>query len=260
MSLLLLFGLVACSWPEAYTHEQLVLDCDDPALSPSYTLNAWLPVDPPPEGDAPVLFLLDGDEGPGMREAMGVVDEARLEGLLPEGLVVVGIGYGEHRTGRERDYTPSVIEGRDSGEAQAFFSFVADQVVPAAEVEWDLGPEHALGGHSLGGLGTLWALFHHSDRFDGFISMSPSLMWDDQQMFAVEAEYASVSDDLPVRLHLCVGGEESSGQTVGWQAMVEKLESRDYPGLDLGSAVAHGHSHMGSRPHCLAAGLEHVYP
>ena len=129
----------------------------------------------------PVLYLWDGQNvfddagsfagGWRVHEAM----RARVRrGRRPAVIVAVDHGH-EHRIG---DYAPFGTKRFGPGRADLLLAWVADVLVPriARELPVRAGPEHTLvGGSSMGGLVSLWALLTRPDVFGRALVMSPSL-------------------------------------------------------------------------------------
>jgi predicted alpha/beta superfamily hydrolase len=104
-------------------------------------------------------------------------------------MLVVGI---EGTATRIRDLTPthSLIDNlghldsspdswlKDSGGGERFTQFIRDEVMPFVERHYKAGPFKILAGHSVGGLSAIDCLFLHSEMFDPYIAISPSLWWD----------------------------------------------------------------------------------
>jgi predicted alpha/beta superfamily hydrolase len=144
--------------------------------------------------DYPVLFLLDGDAYFTKTRLMAVSQAA---GGLMEEVVIVGIGYGVGEDMRNRDYTPTSIDGvttdsgAASGGASAFLAFITDELLP-----W-VGARYRI---SYGGLFAFYALFHSSDDFGLFISSSPTLGWDDLVSFSYPDGWAASGRPTTVSL------------------------------------------------------------
>ncbi len=140
---------------------------------------AW-PDTPPPPGGYPVLYLLDGDE------SFAVTAEAanrfgQYWNLEPGIIVAIGYPAGSRRM---QDYTPAgdpdpnVPAGAKVGGADAFLTFLGDELIPAIDADYRIDPaRRTLTGYSLGGLFTLHALFHRPDLFARYAAASPSIWY-----------------------------------------------------------------------------------
>ncbi len=135
----------------------------------------------------PVLYLLDGPAH--FHSASGMVQfmSAGINGNIqvPE-LIVIAIP----NTNRNRDYTPThstignggiEVPSLDvSGGGDRFLEFIGDELFPTIDAGFRTLPYRVLMGHSFGGLLTVHALQSAPGMFQSFISIDPSLWWDDQ--------------------------------------------------------------------------------
>ncbi|NUB07946.1 alpha/beta hydrolase [Azospirillum sp. Vi22] len=159
------------------------------------------PVEPPPPGGYPVIYLLDGNATVPMMETVIGPNPPDPYGSA----VIVGIGYpidGPFDVLRRyRDLTPptppefippsrdgaSVIEtgGRDD-----FLAFVETQVIPAVEtrlrIDWQ---RRTLFGHSLGGLFSLYVLYTRGDLFQTYVAADPAIWWNGQGILKEQAAF-----------------------------------------------------------------------
>lgn len=233
----------------------------------------------------PIVYLLDANF------YFGTVTEstriASLCGDLPEA-IVVGLGYpidnsvaqfeasfGQIMAARSCDYTPVTHEKWDerqrerlsldwivSGGAPSFLQFVKAGLIPQIEIQYRAdGSRRILAGHSMGGLFVLYALFHETDLFQGYVAASPPFWFGDRAILATEEQFAQEEQDLPANLFLCVGEKE---ERVG-EAMVSDLirfsallESREYAGLRLKRQILAGLNHCESAAPGLILGLKAV--
>lgn len=211
----------------------------------------------------PVLYLLDSNWYFPM-----VTSIVQTMMIIPathyvQEMIIVGIGYKTTdvamQTGlRSRDYTPSVNEEivasmRDilpwakientSGEAADFLTFIRDEVIPLIDNTYRTDPNTRIGhGHSFGGLFMLYTLFNKPDTFHRYIAASPSIWWDDKIILKHEQAYADTQSDLPRTLYL-VAGTDELGILTNAAALVAKLKSRNYLGLDLQYEFMEGEIH-----------------
>lgn len=147
----------------------------------------WVHI-PGSEGEFPVLYLLDGKAH--FNSVVGMVRQlstANGNTICPK-MIVVGIA----NTNRSRDLTPtkgdinhpyvdsSFLE--NSGGGKDFLTFIEKELFPYIESNYPVQPYRMFIGHSYGGLTVLYTLFHHSDLFDAYIAIDPSLWWSDQKL------------------------------------------------------------------------------
>ena len=141
------------------------------ALPPSY--------DTQPGRRYPVLYICDGYWDfaliAGFHGGL-VYDKA-----APE-IIIVGFGYPganpDYGALRAYDYTPvprpDDPKGKATGHAPEFLRVVETEVIPFIEREYRADPAfRVLGGSSLGGLLTLYAMLERPGLFQGYIAPSP---------------------------------------------------------------------------------------
>lgn len=191
--------------------------------------------------DCPIMIVLD----PVMTFGTAV-ERATLPSVmgLLESAVIVGVGYpGDiltSVTARTVDMTPETsadshlemqgLIGSTFGGAQAFLSFLIDELAPAIR---ERAPEASsdriiLHGFSLSGLFAAYALLARPQAFETVSSISPSLWWSD---FAVLKGLEGFGDRAhkgtrPTRVLIGVGSEEQDPPEAA------------APGMDLETARA----------------------
>ncbi|MBV8389206.1 MAG: hypothetical protein JO080_05345 [Mucilaginibacter sp.] len=141
-----------------------------------------------PEGDKnqhyPVLYILDGEEH--FQSAVAISEQ--LSGLIPP-MIVVGIDNMGHSS-RERDLTPTKVnssalvndgDARLSGGGENFFRFMEKELIPYIDSKYPTASYRMISGHSLGGLAVVNAFFNHTNLFNSYITLDPSIWWDQQK-------------------------------------------------------------------------------
>lgn len=130
----------------------------------------------------PVVFVLDGEV---LLDAVTTVYNYYYGGFLPE-MILIGIDNSENRT---RNLTTSNVDTRQGmafseahGEAENFTQFIAQELIPYIEDNYPVTDYRTLIGHSYGGLFTINTLVHHTELFDNYLAIDPSLDWDDQRL------------------------------------------------------------------------------
>lgn len=128
-----------------------------------------------------VLYVLDGDTS--FNQTSIIVDNLTLHGKIPEFIVIAILN-----TDRARDLTPnnSTIDyqGNDTqtenttGGAKNFFNFIKTELNPYIEKTYSTSGYKTLIGHSLGGLFTIYLYIDNPGFFNSYISIDPSLWWD----------------------------------------------------------------------------------
>jgi predicted alpha/beta superfamily hydrolase len=207
----------------------------------------------------PVLYLLDGQWDFKLLDS--VIGGLVYDKWMPD-IVVVGITYsGDHPDYdalRAMDYTPTPGERKGSGDGPKFLRFLQTELIPFMEKSYRGDPtRRILGGHSFGGLFTLYAMFTDPSLFWGYLAGSPDLVWDNDFGVRQEAQYATKHKDLPVRLFMAVGGaEELVTPSVSF---VRTLAARRYDGLHWDGRVIEGERHSGVKPEFYNRGLRFLF-
>ncbi|HTD42104.1 MAG TPA: alpha/beta hydrolase-fold protein [Mucilaginibacter sp.] len=154
-----------------------------------------------PEGDKtqryPVLYILDGEDH--FLSAVAITEQ--FSGLLPP-MIVVGINNMGHGY-RERDLTPTKVregalvnagDARLSGGGEIFFSFMEKELMPYIDSKYPTASYRIFSGHSLGGLAVVNAFFNHTNLFNAYIALDPSLWWDQQKWIKKQESEISTHD------------------------------------------------------------------
>ena len=137
----------------------------------------------------PVLYLLDGETH--FHYTTGIVNFLAENDRMPK-MLVVGIVSGG-RARRTLDLTPPSVAEIDNrvspgnGGADAFLSFIADEVIPFVDKTYRTRPYRMLVGHSFGGLFGIYALITKPKLFNAYIAADPSLYWNNEAV-VVQAE------------------------------------------------------------------------
>jgi hypothetical protein len=135
-----------------------------------------------PNQSFPVAYLLDGEV---FLPTLSNVQDFYSGGFMPE-MVLIGISNAKNRT---RDLTPSIITttygmpfNDENGEAENFLKFIESELIPYVENHYPVTNYRTLIGHSYGGLFTVYTLINRPDLFVNYVSIDPSLDWDDQKL------------------------------------------------------------------------------
>lgn len=224
----------------------------------------------------PVLYVTDADYAfPIIRQ---ISRRLNVEGPRVEEFILVGLSYGKGEDGkvsRQRDYTPTPNGPRSApasaihGLARSYQRYLGDQVKPFIATRYRIDPARSLFlGHSYGALLGAQILFTEPGLFSGYILGSPSLWYDKRHAFKLERDYATQNKDLPAKVYLYVGayeaqrkGDQRYNQTVDMvadnRALEAALKSRNYPNLQLKSAVLSDEDHLTVAPRGFTQGLDY---
>jgi predicted alpha/beta superfamily hydrolase len=129
----------------------------------------------------PVIYLLDGKQHTVFTGAL--VDRLAEAGVVPE-MIVVGIP----NIDRTKDLTPThtltdekggTTESQNtSGGGNNFVDFIEKELFTYIESHYSTMPYRIFIGHSYGGLLVTHTLFSERNLFNAYISIDPSLFWD----------------------------------------------------------------------------------
>ncbi|MBK7477209.1 MAG: hypothetical protein IPI11_14850 [Haliscomenobacter sp.] len=136
----------------------------------------------------PVVYLLDGDGH--FSSVVGMIQQlSSVNGntFCPK-MIVVGIP----NTDRTRDLTPTHVEAdppymdsvlrKHRAAAKTLSRLSKRELMPHIEATYPAAPYKMLIGHSFGGLAVMQTLVHHTDLFNAYICIDPSMWWDNQKL------------------------------------------------------------------------------
>jgi hypothetical protein len=205
----------------------------------------------------PMVFL-DGDDQ--FEPAVTAAEKTLRESFPPLLLVGVGYGasYGKPANKRGRDYTPTRhADEPTSGGAEKFARFIENTLWPELNRRHALDPvKRAIGGHSLSSLFALYALFQPRPFFTHVLASAPSVWWDDRSILAQISKLREKTSQLPARLFLGVGEDDSVSMTADLNLLLQRLEAEPFTGLDIAYRRYPGLNHYNTLPASFAAGIE----
>lgn len=171
---------------------------------------------------------------------VGLVSHHGARGEWPEA-IVLGVDYPDPFT-RERDYAlpdpPDPTFGSDG--ADAFYRALRDEILPHVEGRYRVDPARRyLVGHSNGGVFAWYAAFRHDPAagpplFAGVVAADNGYP---EALFTYERWHAARGGDLPLRIFATRAIANGAGQKIVFEAMIDRLRGRGYPGLVLETAV-----------------------
>jgi predicted alpha/beta superfamily hydrolase len=136
----------------------------------------------------PVVYVLDGDGH--FSSVVGVTQQlSTINGntMCPK-MIVVGIP----NTDRTRDLTPTHIDAdppfmdstfsKTSGGGENFIAFMEKELMPHIDTKYPTAPYKMLIGHSFGGLAVMQTFTHHTQLFNAYICIDPSMWWDKEKL------------------------------------------------------------------------------
>lgn len=227
------------------------------ALPPSYESQ--------PQRRYPVLYICDGYWDFGL--IAGFYGGLVYDKAAPE-IIIVGFGYPganpDYGVLRAYDYTPvpkpDDHRAKLGGHAPEFLRVVEKEIIPFVEREYRADSSfRVLGGSSLGGLFTLYAMLERPGLFQGYIAPSPAVDWAKDWLFGREAEFAEKHHDLAARVFVSGAGEESAPFLAAIQRFSDRLQSRRYEGLHYRWRLVDGERHAGTKPESYNRGIRFVF-
>ena len=203
-----------------------------------------------------LIVVLDGELR--FKDIIGIISEKTENGSIPPCLVV-GIGNLKERN---RDYTPTKYEHGEGG-AENFYKFLKIELIPELRSRFNIqsAQKATLIGYSFGGLFTHYAMFQNrSDNpFNKFISGGCSFWYDSGVIFEYEKNYASINTDLNVKFYSGMGSLEGGLSLGSFAEMKKRLESRNYPLLQIKTETIKKHGHSGAANITFKNGLNYLY-
>lgn len=146
-----------------------------------------------PKKRYPVIYLLDGNAH--FTSVVGMIQQlSSVNGntICPE-MIVVGIT----NTDRTRDLTPTQVAasgfGGNTGGGDKFIDFIETELMPYVNTTYPTAPYKILIGHSLGGLMAMDVLMNHTNLFNAYLSIDPSMHWDKRKL------QKSMTESLPAK-------------------------------------------------------------
>ncbi len=176
----------------------------------------------------PVVYLLDGPSH--FHHTTGTARFLARNGRMPE-VIVVAIP----NTDRTRDLSPPVYSDASparssAGGADNFLEFISAELKPFIDENYRTRPYSILIGHSLGGLLANHALVHRPEVFDAYISISPSLWWDEQRLVAQADSAFDHASDLVGDFYMTMGNEGGAmlGGALKFAGILEAKAPEDF--------------------------------
>jgi predicted alpha/beta superfamily hydrolase len=165
-----------------------------------------------PKKRFPVVYLLDGDDH--FTPVKGIIQYLSENEVCPN-MILVGIP----NTDRTRDLTPTkslyMPDGtktdafKTSGGGEKFESFIEKELIPHIDSVYPVAPYKMLIGHSFGGLTVMNIVINHTDMFNSYVAIDPSMWWDNkkllnkaqdvlsQKKFAGKSLFLAIANTMP---------------------------------------------------------------
>ncbi len=203
------------------------------SIEPSRLVRVWLPAGYQDSTQSyPVLYLLDGQnvfdratsaigEEWGVDETLTELIESKA--ILP--MIVVAIDNSSKRVDEYTWIADGESNRKRGGNAEPFAKWIAQELKPQIDREYRTQSKRNstwIGGSSLGGLFSLYAVVQHNETFGCAIAMSPSLSWGNEGMNSwIESSRNRVTK--PTNVWVDFGGKEGTTEN-GARENVERFE------------------------------------
>lgn len=222
----------------------------------------------------PVLYILDGD--PDLPLAALIQRDMAYGHEVPD-IIIVGIGYQAEdflssRPFRTLDYTPTHVSKIDSimtanhhltmvsGGAGKFLEVLREEIIPFIEKKYLVSQDRALAGHSFGGLFVAYTLFHVPELFNRYLISSPSLDWDDGELFREAAQFHdSASKKRVLKIFICGGSLEPAPMIPDIRKLAAVLKKRNHSRWKVSEYIFANETHLSVLPFAISRGLRAIY-
>jgi predicted alpha/beta superfamily hydrolase len=167
--------------------------------------------------------------------------------------------YGDLRRW-ELSPVPFGDDGQASGHAGDFLRSIETVIIPFIEKEYRVdSSQRVLGGASLGGLFTLYAMYAKPGLFQAYIAATPAVVVGNDWLLGYEEAFVKSGKQLAVRLHVSGGGNESPGFLGGILRYNQRVTSRKYPKLAYEFRLIDGERHAGMQLEAYTRGLRFAF-
>jgi predicted alpha/beta superfamily hydrolase len=181
-------------------------------------------------GPLPVLYMPDGGLEEDFLHIAGLLQISIASGTMRP-FMLVGI----ENTQRRRDMTGPSEDPEDRkiapviGGAQAFRSFLRDELMPSIKARYRTTGETAIIGESLAGLFVMETFFVAPELFDTCIAIDPSVWWNHESLLKTGAAQLRTRRHAGKTLYVAASGEPGMPKLAGRIRQV--FDSAAMPGL-----------------------------
>ena len=189
----------------------------------------------------------------------------RYDKYVPE-FIIVGLGYpGEHLNYGELrtwELTPVPLnnDAKNSGHAADFLNTLETEIIPYIDREFRTDPAHrVLGGASLGGLFTLYAMYTKPELFSGYMAVAPAVAVGNDWLLGYEEKFVKAGRAPKGRLFVSVGSNEWPSFVASIQRYNSRVASRKHPDLAYQFKVIEGARHAGMQMESYVRGLTFIF-
>ena len=207
--LLLLSGQVFSQNQDAVpAHDHFTVESKE--VGETRTINVWKPSGyDKSSAKFPVLYMADGGVQEDFPHVANTLAKLIKSKKTPP-MILVGI----ENTQRRRDLTGPTENEEDKkiapvvGGSEKFRAFINNELFAEINKRYRTGNEKGIIGESLAGLFVIETFLHHSDMFDFYIAMDPSLWWNNESEVKMAKESLANITNSPKRLWFTSSGEK----------------------------------------------------
>ncbi len=131
-------------------------------------------------------------------------------------------------TGREHDLTPTPGDSHKGGGGDSLYRFIKEELIPFVEKNYRTYNYRLLGGVSYGGLFVMNAFVNDPLYFNGYLSLSPSMWWDNNIILNKTSALLSKTPEFPTRLYLTMANEGLSMGVDSLDALLKKYAPKNF--------------------------------
>lgn len=217
----------------------------------------------------PVMYITDGLVTFPLLGVSNLLQGISYDPAIPE-VITVGVDFIEIDSVRDFKrldyYTPVQDEDEEfglvGGKADQYIDFLNYELKPFIQAAFAVDTDREIfGGHSMGGLLSLYMLFTQPDSFDAYIAASPSIYWGNEVIFNYERDYFLSHPVTPTALFMSVGrAEDPWGVALDYVGrMAKKIRRRPYPAMAFKMKRFAGENHTSVIAPAFAKGARFVF-
>ncbi len=202
---------------------------------------------------------MDGDGH--FHHTSGIVKFLKRQGRIPN-MMIVAI---PNTTDRTRDLTPPIEKDKEAlknmptaGGADNTLKFMREELIPHIDKNYNTNSYRVLVGHSFGGIFAVHAFLTQKDMFDSYISISPSMWWDQQNLVDKAEAFLDSKPEHDGFFYMTMG-DEGGAMLGGAMKLAALFEEKSPKGFGWDFKVMEEETH-GSIPHrSTYYGLEAIF-
>ena len=173
----------------------------------------------------PVFYLLDGQWSFSFTKQMIDWVSRPRYGMMPEIILVSLNTGGDNRT---RDLTPTQDKNNKSGGgADKLYQFIQEELIPFVDKNYRTYNYRVLGGTSFGGVFVMNAFYRDPQFFNGYISLSPSMWWDNKILLDRTKDLLIKNPTIHNRLYLSLANEGTGMGVDSLSSILKKYAPKD---------------------------------